>query len=108
MTHASTHQPHPPILEAEFCRLQLYVAGQSPKSLAALSNLRRLCEECMPGRYEIDVVDLIEHPELAAGHEIVAIPTVVRRIPKPTRRMIGDLSEPERVIVGLQMPSKEG
>lgn len=89
--------------EEEFCRLRLYVAGQSPKSLKALANLRRLCEENLPTRYEIEVIDLLEHPLLAAGDEIMAIPTLVRRLPEPMRKVIGDLSDAERVIVGLQL-----
>ncbi len=90
------------------CHLRLYVAGQSPKSLRALANLKRLCEEHLDSDYEIEVVDLLENPRLAAGDEIVAIPTLVRRLPKPMRKIIGDLSDPERVIVGLQLLSKDG
>ena len=89
--------------EPTACCLRLYVAGQSPKSLTALANLKRLCEEHLPDRYEIEVVDLVENPRLAAGDEIIAIPTLVRRLPGPMRRIIGDLSDPERVIVGLQL-----
>ena len=89
--------------ETEFCHLRLYVAGQSPKSLKALANLKRLCEEHLDKRYEIEVVDLVEHPRLAAGDEIIAIPTLVRRLPEPIRKIIGDLSDSERVIVGLQL-----
>ena len=92
----------------EFCHLRLYVAGASPKSLTALSNLKRLCKEHLGSRYEIEVIDLIEQPRLAAGDEIVAIPTLVRRLPEPMRKIIGDLSDPERVIVGLQLLSREG
>jgi circadian clock protein KaiB len=90
------------------CHLRLYVAGQSPKSLRALANLKRLCDQHLDSDYEIEVVDLLEHPRLAAGDEIVAIPTLVRRLPKPMRKIIGDLSDPERVIVGLQLLSKDG
>jgi circadian clock protein KaiB len=89
--------------EVEFCRLRLYVAGQSPKSLKALANLQRLCEKHLHARYEIEVVDLVEQPRLAAGDEIIAIPTLVRRLPQPMRKIIGDLSDFERVIVGLQL-----
>lgn len=91
--------------ETEFCHLRLYVAGQSPKSLKALANLKRLCEEHLHARYKIEVVDLVEHPRLAAGDEIIAIPTLVRRLPEPIRKIIGDLSDAERVIVGLQLLS---
>jgi circadian clock protein KaiB len=90
-------------LESEVCHLRLYVAGQSPKSLKALANLRRLCDGRLQSRYEIEVVDLVEHPRLAAGDEIIAIPTLVRRLPAPMRKIIGDLSDFERVIVGLQL-----
>jgi circadian clock protein KaiB len=101
---------HPPAEQdqAVACHLRLYVAGQSPKSLRALANLKRLCEEHLDSDYEIEVVDLLEQPRLAAGDEIVAIPTLVRRLPTPMRKIIGDLSDPERVIVGLQLLSKDG
>jgi circadian clock protein KaiB len=92
-----------PLAEAEVCHLRLYVAGQSPKSLKALANLKRLCAEHLGTRYEIEVVDLVEHPRLAAGDEIIAIPTLVRRLPEPIRKIIGDLSDSERVLVGLQL-----
>ncbi len=91
----------------EVCHLRLYVAGQSPKSIKALVNLRRLCEEHLADGYEIEVVDLVEQPRLAAGDEIVAVPTLVRTLPAPMRRVIGDLSDPDRVIVGLQLLSKD-
>lgn len=89
--------------DATSCHLRLYVAGQSPKSLQALANLKRLCEAHLGSGYEIEVVDLVEHPRLAEGDEIVAIPTLVRRLPDGMRKIIGDLSDPERVIVGLQL-----
>jgi circadian clock protein KaiB len=92
-----------PLAETEFCHLRLYVAGQSPKSLKALANLKRLCAERLGSRYEIEVVDLVEQPRLAAGDEIIAIPTLVRRLPEPMRKIIGDLSDSERVLVGLQL-----
>jgi len=84
-------------------RLRLYVAGQTPKSLAAFSNLRRICETHLAGRYEIEVIDLLEHPQLAAGDEIIAVPTLVRKLPEPMKKLIGDLSDTERVLVGLQL-----
>jgi circadian clock protein KaiB len=83
--------------------LRLYVAGQSPKSLRAYSNLMRLCDEHLDGRYDIEIVDLLENPQLAAGDEIVAIPTLVKRLPAPMRKIIGDLSDSDRVLVGLQL-----
>jgi circadian clock protein KaiB len=83
--------------------LRLYVAGQSPKSLYALANLERLCEAHLAGRYEIEIIDLVEHPSLAKGDDILAIPTLVRRLPAPSRRIIGDLSNTARVLAGLQL-----
>ena len=84
-------------------RLRLYVAGQSPKSLAAFANLKRICEEHLPGRYTIEVIDLLEQPQLAAGDQIVAIPTLVRKLPEPMRRIIGDLSNTEKALVGMEL-----
>lgn len=84
-------------------RLRLYVAGRSAKSETALANLQAMCEEEIPGQYQIEVVDLLVNPKLAAGDEIVALPTLVRRLPPPMRRIIGDLSDREKVLVGLQI-----
>jgi len=81
--------------------LRLYVAGQSPKSLAAFDNLTALCEDRLQGRHTIEVIDLLKHPRLAKDDQILAIPTVVRKLPPPVRRMIGDLSDTKRVLVGL-------
>jgi circadian clock protein KaiB len=103
----ATHRVDVPV-EEDFCHLRLYVAGQSPKSLLALANLKRLCEEHLAFRYEIEVVDLLEQPRLAAGDEIIAIPTLVRRLPEPMRKIIGDLSDSERVLVGLQLLQRTG
>lgn len=87
--------------------LRLYVAGQTPKSITAFGNLKRLCEQFLEGRYRIEVIDLTQNPQLAAGDQIVAVPTLVRRIPPPLRRIIGDLSNTERVLVGLDFrPAK--
>jgi len=83
--------------------LRLYTAGQSPKSLAALANLKRICDEHLAGRYSIEVVDLMKNPRLAKDDEIVAIPTLVRKLPAPLRKIIGDLSNEERALVGLQL-----
>jgi circadian clock protein KaiB len=83
--------------------LRLYVAGTTPKSLAAISNLRKFCEEHLAGRYAIEVIDLLENPKLARADQIVAIPTLVRKIPTPMRKIIGDLSNRERVLVGFDL-----
>jgi circadian clock protein KaiB len=87
----------------EFWDLRLYVAGQSPKSLAACAHLRKFCDEYLPGRYRIEIVDLVAYPERARDDQIVAIPTLVRTLPEPIRKVIGDLSKTERVMVGLQL-----
>jgi len=92
--------------EDEVWLLRLYVAGQSPRSLRAFTNLQRLCEEHLAGRYEIEVVDLVENPSRAGGDDILAIPTLVRRLPAPLRKIIGDLSDTERVLVGLRIEPK--
>jgi circadian clock protein KaiB len=83
--------------------LRLYVAGQTPKSITALANLKKICEEHLVGRYQIEVIDLLEHPQLAAGDQILAVPTLVRRLPEPLKRIIGNLSNMERVLVGLDL-----
>ncbi len=88
--------------------LRLYVAGQTPKSLAAIANLKKLCESNLAGRYTIEVIDLLVTPQLAAGDQIVALPTLVRRLPPPLKRVIGDLSNSERVLVGLDIQPKAG
>jgi len=84
-------------------RLRLYVAGQTPKSIAALANLKRLCEEHLAGRYHIEIVDLQKQPHLARRDEIVAIPTLVRQLPPPIRKIIGDLSNQQKVLLGLDV-----
>jgi circadian clock protein KaiB len=84
-------------------QLRLYIAGQTAKSITALANLKRLCETHLAGRYEIEVIDLIENPKLAAGDQILAVPTLVRKLPPPLKKIIGDLSNEERVLVGLDM-----
>jgi circadian clock protein KaiB len=86
--------------------LRLYIAGQTPKSVAALANLKEICEEHLAGRYTLQVVDLLENPKLARGDQILAIPTLVRKLPLPMRRIIGDLSNTERVLVGLDLRNK--
>ncbi len=84
-------------------QLRLYVAGQTPKSVLAFRNLKQICEEHLQGRYEIEIIDLVENPQLAAGDQILAVPTVVRRLPEPIKKIIGDLSNTERVLVGLDL-----
>lgn len=86
--------------------LRLYTAGHTPKSVRAFNNLKRICEEHMPGRYQIEVIDLMRNPRLAKEDQIVAIPTVVRKLPQPLRKIIGDLSDTERTLVGLQLRSR--
>lgn len=88
--------------------LRLYVAGQTRKSLAAFANLKRICEEHLAGRYKIEIIDLLEDPQLAKGDQILAIPTLVRHLPPPLRKIIGDLSNTEKVLVGLDLrPEKQ-
>ena len=88
-------------------RLRLYVAGQTRRSLAAIANLRRIAEAHMAGQYTIEVIDLVRDPQLAAGDQILALPTLVRRLPTPLKRIIGDLSDTERVLVGLDLIPRE-
>ncbi len=91
----------------ETYELRLYVAGQTPKSLAALANLRKICEENIDCGYHIEVIDLMERPQLAKGDQIVAVPTLVRKLPPPMKKIIGDLSNEERVLVGLDIRPRE-
>ena len=93
----------------EIWNLRLYVAGQTPKSARAISNLRNICEEHLAGRYSIEVIDLLKDPQLARGDQILAIPTLVRRLPEPIKKIIGDLSNSERVLIGLDLrPAPRG
>ena len=87
----------------EIWELRLYTAGQTPRSLAALANLKRICDEHLHGKYKIEVIDLMANPRLAKEHQIVAIPTLVKKLPQPLRQIIGDLSDKERALVGLQL-----
>ena len=87
----------------EFFDLRLYVAGQTARSVAALANLNRICEEHLGGRYRIEVIDLLERPQLARGDQILALPTLVRKLPQPIRKLVGDLSDTERALVGLDL-----
>jgi len=88
---------------SEFYILRLYIAGQTPNSLVAISNLKQLCEDKLRGKYHIEVVDLLKNPQLAKGDQIIAIPTLVRRLPPPVKKIIGNLSKTESVIVGLDL-----
>jgi circadian clock protein KaiB len=91
------------IVPEELWDLRLYVAGQTPKSLAAFANLKRICEEHLAGKYKIEIIDLMKNPQLARGDQILAMPTLVRKLPPPIKKLIGDLSNTERVIVGLDI-----
>jgi len=93
------------MIEPEF-ELKLYIAGSTPKSIAAIANLRRICEENLKGRYTIEVIDLMKNPHLAKRDQIVAIPTLVRRLPEPLKKIIGDLSNEEKVLIGLEIERK--
>jgi len=88
---------------ADRWNLRLYVAGQTPRSMTAFQNLKNICEEYLQGKYHIEVIDLMENPTLARGDQILAIPTLVRKLPQPIRKIIGDLSNTERVLVGLDI-----
>lgn len=94
--------------DQDFYILRLYVAGQTKKSLAAFANLKKICEENLFGRYSIEVIDLMENPQLAKGDQILAIPTLVRKLPEPIKKIIGDLSNTERVLVGLDLLPARG
>jgi circadian clock protein KaiB len=87
--------------------LRLYVAGETPKSTAAVANLKKICEEYLAGRYKLQVVDLLENPKLAGGDQILAVPTLVRELPSPIRKVIGDLSNTERVLIGLDLQPRK-
>ena len=93
--------------ESGHYNLRLYVAGQTSKSITALANLKKICEQHLAGRYRIEVIDLLEHPQLAAGDQILAVPTLVRRLPEPLKRIIGNLSDMERVLVGLDLRTED-
>jgi len=100
--------PTPEAGAEAFWDLRLYVAGQTPKSVTALQNLKRLCESHLAGHYRIEIVDLLKNPQLAKSDQILAIPTLVRKLPEPMRKIIGDLSQTERVLVGLQVQVSGG
>ncbi len=94
--------------DLDYWELRLYVAGQTDKSIRAIHNLTRICKEHLEGRYSIEVIDLLQRPQLAAGDQILAVPTLVRRLPEPIKKIIGDLSSEERVLVGLDIRPKGG
>ena len=100
---ANNGLPRPAEVDAARWNLRLYVAGQTPRSLTAFKNLKNICEEYLKGQYHIEVIDLMENPTLARGDQILAIPTLVRKLPQPIRKIIGDLSNTERVLVGLDI-----
>ena len=102
-TKRSLRRAAKPEAPAEVWELRLYVAGQTPKSMAAFTNLKKICEEHVPGKYHIEIIDLLRNPQLAKGDQILAIPTLVRKLPTPLRKIIGDLSNTERVLVGLDL-----
>lgn len=103
MKKASTGTARPIGRTKKSYQLRLYVAGQTPKSITAFANLKKICEEYLAGQYEIEVIDLLKEPQLASGDQILAIPTLVRKLPSPIRKIIGDLSDKERVLVGLNI-----
>jgi circadian clock protein KaiB len=105
-THDASQMDVPNLIGQErtvLWELRLYVAGQTPKSITAFANLRRLCEEHLAGQYSIEIIDLMENPQLGRGDQILAVPTLVRKLPTPIKKIIGDLSNTERVLVGLDL-----
>ena len=96
-----------PTQSADQYLLRLYVAGQTPKCMTAFVNLKKICEEHLAGEYQIEVIDLLENPTLARGDQILAIPTLVRKLPEPVRKIIGDLSNTERVLIGLDLQRRK-
>jgi len=106
MAKSSTRKRRPAkTSRSEFYRLRLYIAGQTPNSIAAITNLKKICEDKLKGKYRIEVVDLLEKPQLAKGDQIIAIPTLVRKLPPPVKSIIGNLSQTESVLVGLDLQS---
>ncbi len=102
-TRTLKKKPAPTEAAAANWDLRLYVAGRTPKSMAAFDNLKRLCEEHLKGQYHIEVIDLLQQPQLAKGDQILAVPTLVRKLPAPIKKIIGDLSNTDRVLVGLDL-----
>jgi len=105
-TQPASPEARPAIAKSVTYILRLYVAGKTPNSIAAITNLKKICNEHLAGRYQLQVVDLLENPQLARGDQILAIPTLVRKLPLPVRKIIGDLSNTERVLVGLDLRNK--
>ena len=106
LRRASNGQPSTDGVDGTRWNLRLYVAGQTPRSLTAFKNLKGICEEYLKGKYHIEVIDLMENPTLARGDQILAVPTLVRRLPEPIKKIIGDLSNTERVLVGLDLRAR--
>jgi circadian clock protein KaiB len=103
----TSKQDQNPDISEKSWELRLYVAGQTPRSLAAFANLKKICEEHLAGQYHIEIIDLLKEPQLASDDQILAIPTLVRKLPQPLRKIIGDLSNTERVLVGLNLREKQ-
>jgi circadian clock protein KaiB len=99
----NTKKNKKPEAEEEFWNLRIYIAGETPKMKEAIQNLKKVCNEYLPGRCSIEVIDLLKSPQLAAGEQILAVPTVIRKLPEPVKRLIGDLSITEKVVVGLDI-----
>ena len=106
-TKAAVRPRKPAPRKPQIWKLRLYVAGQTPKSIRAFANLKVLCEEHLKGRYRIEVIDLMENPQLARGDQIVAVPTLIRKLPQPVRKIIGDLSDSVQVLVGLDVRKED-
>ena len=102
-TKTKTRRKSKILIVEESWQLRLYVAGQTPNSITAFANLKRICEEHLEGKYQIEVIDLLKNPQLAMGDQILALPTLVRKLPEPIKKIIGDLSNTERVLVGLDI-----
>ncbi|OGW48090.1 MAG: circadian clock protein KaiB [Nitrospirae bacterium GWC2_57_9] len=102
----TTQERRRTVPEAPLFDLRLYIAGQTPKSLTAIANLKKICEEHLKGQYRIEVIDLLKNPQLAAGDQILAIPTLVRKLPEPIKKIIGDLSSEEKVLIGLDVRTR--
>jgi len=103
----TTQERRRTVPEAPLFDLRLYIAGQTPKSLTAIANLKKICEEHLKGQYRIEVIDLLKNPQLAAGDQILAIPTLVRKLPEPIKKIIGDLSSEEKVLIGLDVRTRQ-
>ncbi len=103
---AASPNGKPPKGGSDHYVLKLYVAGQTPKSINAITNIKRICEENLKGRYELTVIDLYQQPQLADGEQIIALPTLIKKLPPPLRRIIGDMSDTERMLVGLDLRKK--